>query len=140
MMIAGQTVATIHANWYWDNEEEAVMCRNPRKFNWGAAFLTGLSVGLGLLVLMVIYYNGNNVPYDPVSGSLIAFVMAAFVGAVFWFFPGIDEVDYIKIREHKGGATILLKKYDDDGRRNLDEDEIMHIIEAFRDAKIEGGA
>ena len=63
----------------------------------------------------------------------IVFGLPMLIGAILGWAIGMGdkELDYIVLGESIGLTTILLKIYDDDGCRNLDEDEIDKIITMF---------
>lgn len=137
----GKAIATLYSHWFWDNENEILKQHNEREFCYVGAIIAGVIWAVVLLFVMMIFFPyGGGMPWNPLTGTIWVFAVAVAVGLITVIHPGDDEIDYITIREYGNGCTVLLKRYDDDGRRNLDEDEILHIIDALKRAGLEGGA
>ena len=137
----GKAISTLYDNWFWDSEDETLMKHNGREFSFIGACITGLIMVVVMMFSMIVFFPyGEGIPWNPLTGVMLILAVSGAVGSITVFFPTDDEIDYINIREHGNGCTVLLKRYDGDGRRNLDEDEILHIIDALKKNGLEGGA
>jgi len=135
----GEKIAEMYTNWYYNKEREQIYRHERKMFG----FL-GAALGTSVIALCLIIYffivevaictdwrndscNAAWYPFDFFSGAMLCIGIGILVGFV--LHPVDMPIEYIRLSESQKGTRILLKVYDDKGRRNLDEDTISDIKE-----------
>ena len=127
------TLAKTFDNWYISGRDGGLYRKSNTLFEWTTAIVGFILTGLVSGIAEVIWWsfqpgawswNSSN-PYNPwVFGAIvggIVFVILGFSGA------RDTRIDYIRVKGDGDYTTTLLKIYDSEGYRNLDEDD-LHLI------------
>lgn len=136
----GKEIASAYDNWYYNTDEEQIYQRKWSVFRFMGALLGASVVALFLVIYFVVVivgictdWRGEEAcraawfPFDLFSASGLCIGLGIITGFV--LHPVDTPVEYIRLSESDRGTRILLKIYDSDGRRNLDEDTIADITE-----------
>jgi len=135
----GEKIAEIYSNWYYNKEDGQIYRRERKMFGFFGAGLGASAIAICLIAYAIIVEvaictdwrndscNAAWFPLDFFPSALLCIGIGILVGFV--LHPEDVPIDYIRLSESQKGTRILLKVYDDKGRRNLDEDTISDIKE-----------
>jgi hypothetical protein len=87
---------------------------------WGTPTISGIP---GLIL------SGFPLSNPWMAGFLIGIILGAIAG---YFGNSDDYIDYIRVKTAGDYCTVLIKKYNSSGYRNIDEDDINIIIEHLK--------
>jgi hypothetical protein len=129
---AGKAIAAIYTNWMYRDEE--IVYSGNRGYSFGIAVAVSIIVFFLLSAWCIVSYGHDDIRYTLTAFESAGIVTAAGIvcGFLGFFKDDYETVEYIRLSEIKrGGTRILIKVYDDDGRRNIDEDSILKIQEVL---------
>ena len=140
----GECIAGTFNNWRWEDGDIMRDPRNkksPSKLTTHFAAYAAIIYGIVIAVQNGIRYYTSTQYYNPWSLDLMPngisiICLIVMLGILSW--SNVTDnasrtLDYIRISKIPGGSKVLLKIYDDDGERNLDEDELDEIITQIKE-------
>jgi hypothetical protein len=130
----GTQIAALFDNYYYNEQIGSIWWKSSSKFHWVFAFVTWLiCMGIALLYIQSMLCGGELLSRcDPTySMEYIALVISTIIGIIVGIFAPRDEneIDYIRLSDINSGkkTRVLIKIYNDSGRRNIDDDKLMEI-------------
>ena len=116
-----------------DENDGALIYKNNNKFNAKAFFI---SFAVAFFVILGIQWIIAEASWDYNTTvnffNVIDLIGGLVVGIFFALILNRDtEIDYIKVGTRKGQTTVLIKKYDSEGYRNIDEDDLDELLETL---------
>lgn len=129
----GNAISKLWDNWYY-KEGKIYQKRGEIPFNGGVFLRISFLTGIGLLLFWVIFVEITewieSIPLDRGSGFIVSVIVGLLFGIIIGFTD--DEIDYIRITTLKNTTAVLIKIYDSDGYRNIDDDDILQISEQIK--------
>jgi hypothetical protein len=129
----GKEIASVYDNWKF-KDGNIYITSNP--FDVFAFIISFIVIGfLVWLVFLMLgpslfgcqYYFNCDIPIEYwFYGIAITSALSGFI--TYLLCRGDDELDYIKLGMSGEYTTVLIKKFDSDGYRNLDDDDIDKIV------------
>jgi len=123
----GREIAKVF-KWKWENN---TLWKPKPRFNWSAFFIS-LFVMAFVLAFIGIFLemSSDRYCYDIFCGFSHAWIMLFAIPLALFMallLGGDSSIDYITINEYEKKTYVLIKVYDSDGYRNVDDDKI-HLI------------
>jgi len=117
--------------YYYDAEDETIYQRNKNKFGIGRAALTFTCLFIGMILVdALLFHNATYENIMPLIYYGIVSLVTGFCVGLTARFDRDTEWDIVEFRKSRKGANlILIRRYDGDGCRNLNEAVIHDIIE-----------
>ena len=120
----GQTVAKLFNDW----EYKGGNIHKKDKFN--INFTSALVAAISSFIIIFIYYGIINDETNwkvPLSISIAA-------GIIVGLYTYNNIINFIRLQAIKEPyTTVMIEKYDEDGYRNIDEDDFFRLIESLED-------
>jgi hypothetical protein len=133
--VVGKYIADLWSDTYYNSDEEEIYQKGSGWFDGFAAFVTATIVGCAMPLYFIVaewkicdfrdYCTAAWYPLDFFSSVALCITISVIVGIIYR--PKDRPVEYIRLTDTKPGAKILIKVYDGDGRRNIDEDRLDDI-------------
>jgi len=128
---AGEAIASTFSNWYY--KDGRIYQKREYPFDFSGFIIAAFLVGLGLFIAWFVWCWDEiecNFPFSLRSGFLVTLFIGLCVGFRFGFED--EEVDYIRLTESNKHTLVLIKIYDEDGCRNIDDDQIQLILDNLK--------
>lgn len=109
-----------------DGEEDGILFKNPKKkFSLTKFIITFIITFLLIYGTMWIFKDWDKSisffnTYTVIGGFI--------VGLIAGFINLRKEIDYIKIGTNNHKTTVIIKKFDSEGYRNIDEDDLERLL------------
>jgi hypothetical protein len=129
----GEAIATLLDN--WEYQKGKLIGHYPLNFGVTGAAIIGAVAGTVIFISLIFldnHYNGLGTGFPGgLIGAAIATIAIGIAGEIILDRPHSAEISYIKIGSSKEYTTVLIKKYDGNGDRNLDEDDLLRLVEVL---------
>jgi len=123
----GTRLGELYSNWYYNFGR--IYQHHGFPFDLEIAFFATFAIGFVLFLINFGYEILTNT-FKSIISFGTGLTISIIIGTICGYLAGSsdDIIDYIKIGTVGKYTTILIKKYDSYGNRNMDEDEIALII------------
>jgi len=128
----GKAIAKTFSNWYY--KDGSIYRKRDYPFDFLASFVFFSVTAIILTFAWILWCPDTflecTYPINLRSGTLISAIFGLIGGFLFGYRD--EEVDFIRLSKLKKDTLVLIKIYDNDGFRNLDDDEITLILENLK--------
>ena len=128
----GDKVAKLRSNWVF-NGEKIIRNKEGLGMDWGVFLGVGLLAALILSMGWVVYISLCNFVCDSPIGLVHGFFIVSGIATIFGVVAGSENyaIDWIRISRERDITSLLVKIYNSEGHRNIDEDELDRLYAEF---------
>lgn len=133
--VVGKYIANMWADTYYNLEEERIYQKASGWIDWFTAFVTAAIVSCAMPLYYIVAqwkicefdYRCIDMWYPLDFFTSVALCIAISISIGIIYRQKDRPVESIRLTDTKPGTKILIKVYDDNGRRNIDEDNLDSI-------------
>jgi len=127
----GDAVATLFNN--WEYQKGKLIGQYPLNFSITGAAIVGSIASVVIFIILIsldTHYQGLGTGFPGgLVGAIALTIAIGIAGEIILDHPHSEEINYMKIRTLKEYTTVLIKRYDEGGNRNIDEDDLSRLVE-----------